>query len=178
MEIASSTAVCSLRAGASAPGFALPDSMGTIVRLKAYKQRRPVLLALLHSADCPHCLAWLGQLAAVRGELEDLKVETMLVFPDEPDALRALQCQSDIPARLLSDPLQQVRARYLLAEDSASAADPVLLVAINRYSYCLDRWLANEPSAWPLLSAPLATFALAEQDDCACGVPIWAAEEA
>jgi hypothetical protein len=49
----------------------------------------------------------------------------------------------------------------------------VALIAIGRYNDCLDAWVAAEPSQWPSLAELTATFAFAEQEDCACGLPIW-----
>ena len=158
--------------GESMPGFALPDTTGNIVRLKAFKQRRPLLVALLHSATCPDCRQWLSELASARDDLAYLDVQPLLIFPDNLATLGALQAELHLPGALLSDPRHETLSRYVGAEESF-AHQPMLLVAVNRYSYCLDAWLADLPSQWPTLAELLATFAFAEQEDCACGLPIW-----
>lgn len=154
------------------PGFTLPDTDGNIVRLKAFKQRRPMLIALLHSATCPDCRAWLSGLVAARDELVYRDVQPAIIVPDDLAALRALRTELDPPGVLLSDPQRATLARYLRIEDE-TARRPVLLVAVGRYSECLDTWVADEPSRWPPLSEPVTTFAFAEQEDCSCGLPIW-----
>ena len=161
-----------LHPGQTMPGFTLPDTSGALVRLKAFRQRRPVLVALLHSAACPDCRAWLSQLLAARDELAYRCVQPLLIFPDAPDTLRALQAEIDAPGIFLSDPHGEARARLLGIPDAATRP-PALLVAVSRYSTCLDAWVASEPSHWPPLDEPLATFAFAEQEDCACGLPAW-----
>jgi peroxiredoxin len=158
--------------GESMPGFVLPDTSGDIVRLKSFKQRRPVLVALLHHATCPECRAWLSGLSAARQELTALNVEPLLIFPDGPTVLRSLWEALPLPGHLLSDPGQGTLARYVRTGDEAPR-QPTLLVAVDRYSYCLNAWLADEPARWPPLAEPLATFAFAEQEDCTCGMPIW-----
>ena len=164
-----------LRANQPVPGFALPDADGALVRLATFKQRRPVLLALLHSATCPHCRAWLANLNADREELAYRCVQPLLIFPDDPATLRVLQDELNIPGALLSDPAGETRARYLGADGKLGQHEQpsVLLMAVGRYNELLEMWVAEEPSGWPPLTEPLATFAFAEQEDCACGLPIW-----
>ena len=144
------TTTAALQPNHPIPGFALPDTDGAIVRLVSFKQRRPVLLALLHRAACPDCRGWLAQLAATGDELR-------------------------LPGALLSDPAGETRARYLgaEAEPGRSPHQSVLLVAVGRYNELLAAWEASEPSGWPPLAESFATFAFAEQEDCACGLPVW-----
>lgn len=161
-----------LHPGQSMPGFALPETDGTIVRLKAFKQRRPVLLALLHSARCPDCRQWLSTLAASRDDLAYLDVLPLLIFPDDLATLRAFRSELALPGKLLSDPDHATLSRF--ARITAPTPHlPVMLVAVDRYTTCLETWLGDEPAQWPPLTEPLRTFAFAEQEDCACGLPIW-----
>ena len=64
------------------------------------------------------------------------------------------------------------RGSYLRIEEPP-ASECVALIAIGRYNELLDAWVAAEPSQWPSLAELKATFAFAEQEDCACGLPIW-----
>lgn len=157
------------------PGFALPDAEGNIVRLVSFKQRRPVLLALLHSGSCPHCRAWLANLAVARDDLGYFGVQPLLILSDDVPSLHGLQKEVGAPGTLLSDPAGATRARYLRTEDAPSQQrlQSVLLIAVGRYNELLAVWDADEPSGWPPLAEPLATFAFAEQEDCACGLPVW-----
>ena len=161
-----------LQPGQIVPGFTLPDATGALVRLTSFRQRRPVLVALLHGASCPGCRTWLSQLLAARDELAYRCVQPLLLYPDDPDTLRALQAECDAPGIFLSDPHGAARARFLRDPDTETRPS-ALLVAVSRYSTCLDAWAADEPLHWPPLDEPLATFAFAEQEDCACGLPAW-----
>lgn len=158
--------------GQIAPGFALADSEENSVHLKSFRQRRPVLIAFLHSATCPDCRAWLSALAETRDDLTYRDVQPLLIFPDDTMALRALQAELELPGALLSDPERDTLSRYLRIEETTTRS-PVLLVAVGRYNDCLDAWVADEPSQWPPMTEPIAAFAFAEQEDCACGLPIW-----
>src|SRR5690348_3789579 len=169
------TSALLLQPGQTMPGFALPDASGASIRLRSFRQRRPVLLALLHNAACPECHAWLSTLTPAREELEYLNVEPLLIFPDDSASLYDLQHELNLLGRLLSDPRNAVRDSYLHTEKS-SKPPYVALVAVGRYNECLDVWVADEPSQWPLLAELMATFAFAEQEDCACGLPIWPGE--
>ena len=161
-----------LQPGQTMPGFALPDTNGDVIRLRSFRQRRPVLLALLHSATCPYCRAWMSELAPARVELDYLTVQPLLIFPDDAAALSALQRELNLPGKLLSDPGNTIRGGYVRTADPP-APPCVALVAVGRYNECLDTWVADEPSQWPSLAELMATFAFAEQEDCACGLPIW-----
>ncbi|HEY7342813.1 MAG TPA: redoxin domain-containing protein [Ktedonobacterales bacterium] len=161
-----------IQPGQTVPSFALPDANGALIRLRSFRQRRPVLLALLHSPTCPECHAWLSTLAPEREELDYLTVQPLLILPDDSATLSALQHELALPGQLLSDPGNVARGIYVrIVEPQASPS--VALVAVGRYNECLDAWVADEPSQWPSLAELIATFAFAEQGDCACGLPIW-----
>ncbi|HEU5442141.1 MAG TPA: redoxin domain-containing protein [Ktedonobacterales bacterium] len=159
------------RAGSALPGVALPSAAGRTVRLWDYKQRQPLLLAFLHGADCPACRAWLAGLARARSQLDEARAATLIVLPEPIERLRALQAALDLPFMLLSDQARVAAARYLPA-----GAAGVALYAADRYGQCLDAWHGPDAGAFPALAAPLADFALAEHDDCACTLPAWAPE--
>lgn len=161
-----------IQPGQTVPGFALPDANGAIIRLRSFRQRRPVLIALLHSTTCPNCLAWLSTLEPAREELEYLTVQPLLIFPDDSPSLSALQHELALPGKLLSDPYDTARNCYVRIEEPPGLPS-VALVAVGRYNECLDAWIADEPSQWPSLTEIRATYAFAEQEDCACGLRIW-----
>ncbi len=85
--------------GQAMPAFALANAAGDIVRLKSFKQRRPVLVALLHGSSCPQCRDWLATVAHVQGELADLRVQPLLVVPDDVEQLPALQAGTGAPKK-------------------------------------------------------------------------------
>jgi hypothetical protein len=80
-----STVKVAIRPGQAMPALALPDPAGDLVRLKAFRQRRPALIALLHGGACLECRDWLATLARIRAGLVDLQVQTLLVVPERAE---------------------------------------------------------------------------------------------
>lgn len=162
------------RAGQPLPRFALPSTAGKTVRLWDYKQRQPVLLAFIHTSTCPACRVWLAGVARQRGRLDEARVAMLVIAPDSLDHLRALQAALDLPFTLLADTDGTAARAYVPgAEDSGGVA----LYAGDRYGQCVAAWYAPDADELPPLDAPLADFALAEHDDCACTIPAWDEEE-
>jgi hypothetical protein len=150
-----------------APAFALPDAAGPAeaepVRLRAWRQRRPVLLALLPAGAGEQRAAWLRAIAARRADLDYAQAITLAIIGGEREQVRALWRQADVAFPLLADAASATLAAYL----GADATLPVLLALLP----------AADATAAPDLDAALAEFAYAEQEDCACTIPAWPAEE-
>lgn len=156
--------------GRGLPSFTLTDTAGVSRRLWDYKQRRPVLLTVLRDAEDAVGRGWLRRLTAGRRALDE-HCAAVLVIAAEPVArLRALQSGLDLPFTLLADPTGEVTPRYL----PASSKDVrVAAYLADRYLQCLGVFLASDERELPPLDDLLATLALADQDDCACGLPAW-----
>lgn len=155
------------RPGEQLPGFALPSAAGTTVRLWDFKQRRPLLIALTHGADCPACRAWLAALARDRARLDEAQTAVLVLLPEPVERLRALQAALDLPFVLLARDARTTEA-YLPAPGTG-----VALYAADRYGECVGAWRATDADALPPLDAPLADLALADQGDCECAIPAW-----
>lgn len=155
------------RPGEQLQAFTLASAAGTTVRLWDFKQRRNLLIALTHGADCPTCQAWLAALARDRGRLDEAQAAVLVLAPEPVERLRALQSELDLPFTLLSrDP--RTTATYLPA-----SGDGVALYVADRYGECVGAWHAPDADALPPLDAPLADLALADQGDCECTIPAW-----
>lgn len=152
--------------GAPLPAFTLPNTSGGATRLWDFKQRRPVFLALLQSAESSDYRRWLASLIERRGAFGDLDVAVLLVLPEPIERLRALQTSLDLPYTFLSDERGEVRRRYVV--DSADA-----IVVSDRYLQCLGVWQAASVSELPALDEPLTLLLAADQEDCGCGLPAW-----
>ncbi|HZC07520.1 MAG TPA: redoxin domain-containing protein [Ktedonobacterales bacterium] len=164
------------RCGALAPAFTLPDATrpadADLVRLRAWRQRRPVLLALLPEPAGAQSVAWLRALAARDVDLEDARAVTLAIVGGDREAVRTLWRQADVSFPLLADATGETLAAYL----GADATRPTLAL-VNRYNTLLALLPATGPDAAPDLDAALREFAFAEQEDCACGIPEWPQEE-
>src|SRR6185437_16201778 len=164
------------RCGALAPAFALPDvtrpADAEPVRLRAWRQRRPVLLALLPAAAGEQRLVWLRALAARRADLDEARAVTLAIVGGDREAVRALGRQADVTFPVLADATGATLAAYL----GADATRPSLAL-VNRYNTLISLLPAGAPNAAPDLDAALRDFAYAEQEDCACTIPAWPVEE-
>lgn len=167
-----STGTSGLSSTRPAPAFVLSATHGGTIRLADYRQRHPVLLALLHAADCQACRSWLAALAKRRARLDELGAAVLIVMPEPIAALGALGTKLDLPFPLLSDADGAVAARYGLPSGESGVA----VVALNRYGYPIGVWRADDGGALPPPDAPLDTIAFAEMEDCGCGLPAWPPE--
>ena len=164
------------RCGVLAPAFALPDATRPAeaepVRLRAWRQRRPVLLALLPAGAGEQRVVWLRAIAARRADLDYAQAVTLAIVGGDREEARALWRQADVAFPLLADATGETLAAYL----GADATRPTLAL-VNRYSVLLALLPATNATAAPDLDAALAEFAYAEQEDCECTIPAWPAEE-
>ncbi len=160
------------RCGVLAPAFTLPDAMRSSgaepVRLRAWRQRRPVLLALLPEATGACSVAWLRALADRSHDLDYARAAVVAIVGGAREAARTLWRQADVSFPILFDADGATLAAYL----GANATQPALAV-INRYNVLLTLLPATGDESAPDLDAALREFAFAEQEDCACGLPAW-----
>ena len=172
------TPATAARCGTLAPAFALPDvarpADAPLVRLRAWRQRRPVLLALLPAAAGAQRIAWLRALAAQRVELEEARAVTLAIAEGERAAVADLWRQADNPFPVLADADGATLAAFLGA---GWAAQPPTLALVNRYNVLIATLPAASRDAAPDLDAALREFAYAEQEDCACTIPAWPPED-
>ncbi len=164
------------RAGQPLPAFALPDTAGGITRLLDYRQRQPVLVALLHGAACAECRTWLAALGRKRAWLDELNVAVLPILSSPVSELRQFALELDLPFALLADELGSVAERYGLVAGERPDHHQVGIVAANRYGYLLEGWTAGEADSLPPPDAALDQIAFAALEDCGCGLPAWPPE--
>lgn len=171
-----SEAAVAPRCGALAPAFELPDVARPVdaqpTRLRAWRQRRPVLLALLPAMAGEQRLAWLRSLADRREAIEEAQAITLAVVEGDHDAVSALWRQADPPFPLLADADGATLAAYL----GAAATLPALAL-VDQYSVLLAVLPAASSDAAPDIDAALRDFDFAAQSDCACTLPAWPVKE-
>jgi peroxiredoxin len=159
--------------GVSLPAFALPDTSGNVVRLRDFKQRRPVLLAFLRDPASEASRAWLSSLAHERARLDDLRIAVLVIAPSSVEDLRRLQIELDLPFAPPIAPLSDAEVAAAEAYLPAETPAPDAIYLADRYNHCLARWLAPDAAQFPPLPRVFTEFAFAEQEDCACGLPAW-----
>ncbi len=156
--------------GVLAPDFTLVDvarpTGAPHVRLRAWRQRNPVLLVLLPSLDAAQNVAWLRAVAGRSDDLAIYGVATLAVAP--VTEARMLLSVVDVAFPLLGEEDGATLAAYL----GADAALPALAV-IDRYNALAALLPASSPTDAPDLDAALRELAYADQQDCACTLPAW-----
>lgn len=153
------------------PTFTLPSTAQTLVRLRAFKQRQPVLLLFFHGSTCRACCQYLQAAARLRRRIDELHGILLAIAPEPLETLRALEHHIDLPGQLLSDEGGHVTAMYT-DTPNRGVAGPALY-AVDRYGYGLARWSAREATGLPRLHVALDEIDGAEMRDCGCGLPAW-----
>lgn len=157
--------------GSGLPTFTLRDTESIPRRLWDYKQRQPVLLTVLRATCDPLAREWLARLLAGRRMLDEYAATMLVVAPEPVERLRELQTTLDLPFTLLADPDDAVVDRYLSL--ASAGGERLAIYLADRYLQCIGRWLVREERDLPPLDDIAAALSLADQDDCACGLPAW-----
>jgi peroxiredoxin len=158
------------RCGVLAPDFSLRDvarpASAALVRLRALRQRRPAVVALLPGGDAARTERWLRALAA-RGD--DLAYYGSAIFAiADADEARRLLVAVDVTFPILVDEDGATIRAYL----GLGASLPALAV-VDRYSQLAALLRASGRDAAPDLDAAVRELGFADQQDCACTVPAW-----
>ncbi|HEY7984135.1 MAG TPA: redoxin domain-containing protein [Ktedonobacterales bacterium] len=162
------------RVGELLPLFTLPNTYGRAVRLWDFKQRRPVVVLVIHGAGCAACRDALVALAARQPELGESHAAVLVIAPESVERLAALRAELGLPFTLLSDAGGAVSARYAPGQRRPGGAGPVALYVADCYGECGLAALAEEADALATPDDVLAELALGEQGACSCLVPAWA----
>ena len=154
----------SVQPGELVPGLALPTLHGEVVRLHGFRQRRPIILVALHSAECAHCRAWLAATIERHRVVDETGAELLI-------ALRGTEGTppDGIPgATVLADP------EAALASACGAPPGGVALLAVDRYARLTNGWVAPDADGLPGVSEPAAWVQPAEHGDgCACALSAW-----
>lgn len=130
--------------GDRAPGFALPDSQGKVVRLEEVLQRGLAVVSFFRGHWCPYCNAELDALSAALPEIESSGGILLVASPQLPTHSRALRQRRDLGFEILFDRGGEVAARYGLRFDL-----PGYLVEVYR-QLGIDLESTNDEAHWRL----------------------------
>ncbi len=164
--------------GLIVPAFTLPSANHSLVRVRFYRQRQPVLLAFMHEGTCACCIQWLRSLASGAARAPETGAAILAVFPGRVAEIEPLAL--DLPGVIpLADEGGHVTSMYLPTSHFAAPdveAHPVGLFAIDRFGSLLARWVGSEADALPLYGTAARSIEAAELCDCGCGAPAWPVE--
>lgn len=156
--------------GVLAPDFTLRDvarpAKAPPVRLRALRQRRPVVVALLPGADSAQSERWLRSLAERASDLTYYEAAIYAVAHE--DEARRLRGEVDVLFPILADESGATLAAYL----GGNATLPALAI-VDRYSRLAALLRASTAEDAPDLDAAVRELGFADQQDCACAVPVW-----
>ena len=133
------------KVGAHAPGFALKDSDGQVVKSAELLKRGPLVVTFYRGAWCPYCNL---DLKALQGTLPDILsrgATLVAISPQNAANSRKSIRQHDITFPILSDPGGEISAAYGLRY-----AFPDYLIELYRNVFKNDLALVNDDSSWTL----------------------------
>ncbi|MBZ5658854.1 MAG: peroxiredoxin family protein [Acidobacteriia bacterium] len=130
---------------------------GKIVRAWDYKQKRPLVIAFLHS-DCPHCTAWLEQLAASAGEIVEREAVALVIYA-EASPRRAAELPP--PFIAASDATGHSHRAFLGREAFGPAGlDRVGVFVTDRYGELYGQWIGRDAVELPAKKEILDTLSV------------------
>src|SRR5258708_39898661 len=104
----------SLKAGETAPDFALPDAYGHAVTLSALLADGPVVLTFYRGDWCPYCNLTLRSYQAVLPEISVLRATLVAVSPQNPDNTLLTVEHKELTYPVLSDVGNHIARQYRL----------------------------------------------------------------
>jgi peroxiredoxin len=110
--ITSGAAERSLKEGARAPDFTLPDARGTAVKLSHLLERGPVVMTFYRGAWCPYCHLTLRAYQQALPQLQGGGATLIAISPQTPHHSRALAEKLELTFALLSDIGNQVARQF------------------------------------------------------------------
>jgi peroxiredoxin len=130
---------------------------GKTIRAWDYKQKRPLVIVFLH-ADCSHCDAWLGQLAARAADLVERDAVALLIYA-EPPPRRTETLASPLIAA--ADAAGHSQRAFLGREAFGPAGlDRVGVFVTDRYGELYGQWIVRDASELPAHAEILNTLSV------------------
>jgi hypothetical protein len=128
------------------PPLTARTAEGKIVRAWDYKQKRPLVIAFLHS-DCAHCAAWLEQLAAGAADLAEREAVALVIYAETPPRKAA---ELAVPLLAACDPSGHSHRAFLGREAfSPSGLDRVGVFVTDRYGDLFGQWTGRDAMELP-----------------------------
>jgi peroxiredoxin len=102
----------SLKAGAQAPDFTLPDANGVEVTLSKLLQQGPVVLAFYRGSWCPYCNLQLRAYQQILPQIQALGATLVAISPQTPDNSLTIVEKQELAFPVLSDRGSTVIRQY------------------------------------------------------------------
>jgi peroxiredoxin len=142
--VTSGAAENTLKEGAQAPDFTLPDTRGNMVRLSHLLRQGPVVISFYRGQWCPYCHLALRAYQQAVPQLQELGTSLVAISPQMPDHSQALAEKLALTFALLSDVGNQVARAYgLVFTIDKAVRGAHLLIGANLPAF-------NGTDAWEL----------------------------
>lgn len=139
------------------PPLTARTAEGKIIRAWDYKQKRPLVIAFLHS-DCAPCAAWLEQLAASGAELSEREAIALVIYT-ETLVRKAAELTSPLIAA--SDATGHSQTAFLGREAFGPAGlDRVGVFVTDRYGDLFGQWIGRDAADLPAQKEILDTLSV------------------
>lgn len=148
------------------PRFLLPSTSGRPLGPGEFKQRRNLVIAFLHQAQCPRCQEVLKALAERYAGLRAYDAEVLAIISGEEQAARELHEQLQLPFPVLFDPKDRAASLCLGTE----MRRPALLV-VDRYGALWARLVPEEEDGIVEVQQAESWLAFIAVQCPECGVP-------
>ena len=137
------------------PPLTARTAEGKIVRAWDYKQKRPLVIAFLHS-DCALCAAWLEQFAASAAGLAEREAVALLIYAETPPRKAAELAPPLIAA---SDATGHSHRAFLGREAfSPAGLGRVGVFVTDRYGELYGQWIGRDAGELPAQNEILDTL--------------------
>lgn len=139
------------------PPLTARTAEGKTVRAWDYKQKRPLVIAFLHS-DCSYCAGWLEQLAASAAELAEREAVALVIYAETPPRKAAEMAPPLIAA---SDSAGDSHRAFLGQEAFGPAGlDRVGAFVTDRYGELYGQWIGRDAGELPNRNEILDTLSV------------------
>ncbi len=128
------------------PYFKLPDASGQGISSWDFRQRCPLVIAVVHGFDCKDCTNWLKVTHALDERIQQVKGKLLITIPAPVERLVSLQKHLGNATKLLADPDESYRQK--LAEAYLVGTNPVVLV-VDRYGDIAEVFEVDAAHAFP-----------------------------
>jgi peroxiredoxin len=128
------------------PYFKLLNADGQEISSWDFRQRCPLVIAVVHGLDCRDCADWLKASRELDEHIQQVKGKLLIIIPAPVESLAALQKHLGNATSLFADPDESYRQKLAVAH--LAGRIPVVLV-IDRYGDIAEIFEVNAAHAFP-----------------------------
>ena len=154
-------------AGQMVPGFSLPSLEGGEVKVRDYRQRRNLVIAIMDLNRCDGCTNLLREFADNYHTYRDLETQILIVLPHPMADIRSKVGDMGLPFPVLSDEGGQVSQVYL-GHRPGSGSSAALFIT-DRYGELRVDMKGEGPDDLPGQQSIIDWLSLLETECPECG---------